>query len=266
MTPFRSPFSRFSRKSTPTVATNTSLDSWCQKSCTQSTSFVQRVEMCTALCGGEDHWGTPVGKDHHHTLLRVFLAPQSNDPSAPEDTLLIERVLSTLGAYHSVTPVAETFSMDGTLFHPEVHDRVCAIVDGPSTALARHLEVERTLTFDDCAITLAQFAQILALVSRMPTELVCDGGNCRFQSRSFTFTCLAALAPTLPPRNVGERVSRRVGRGEEMVDDSVFELGAAASLVQVPWLVSDPASMEALKMIEVLQDEPRGRARARLYH
>ena len=159
--------------------------------------------MCTALAPGEDALGTPLAKDHHHTLLQVFLVPNHSGPGASEDTLLIERVLSTGGAYHSVTPITETFSTGGTLPHPDVHDRICTIADGPSTALAHHLEVERTLTFGDRAseprITLAQFAQILEFVSRT-TKLICDGGDCRFQSRSFAFTCLAALSPTLPPQ------------------------------------------------------------------
>jgi hypothetical protein len=204
--------------------------------------------MCTALVAGEDALGTPLGKDHHHTLLRVFLVPTRNDPGASEDTLLIERVLSTGGAYHSVTPVAESFSTGGSLFHPDVHDRICVIADGPSTSLAHHLEVERTLTFGDriseSHITLAQFAQILAFVSRT-TQLICDGGDCRFQSRSFVFTCLAALAPTLPPR---KGVGTRIGCGAEMLDDSVFELSAEAFLGQVPWLVRDSASMQAVSL------------------
>jgi hypothetical protein len=254
MTLFKSPFSRLSRKSTPVVATNTSLDSWCYQSHSQSTRFIQKVEMCTALAAGEDAWGTPVGKDHHHTLLRVFLVPTCNGPGDSEDTLLIERVLSTGGAYHSITSIAETFPTGGTLFHPDVHDRICVIIDGRSTALANQLEVERTITFGDRAseprITLAQFAQILDFVSRT-TKLICDGGDCRFQSRSFAFTCFAALAPTLPPR---KGVGTGVGCGAEIVDDSVFELSAEAFLVQVPWLVKDPASMQAVSifLVEVL--------------
>jgi len=248
MTHFKSLFSRSSRKSTPVVATNMSLDSWCQKSYTQSTRFVQKVEMCTALCvGGDGPWGSPLDKDHHHTLLRVFLAPKLSGPGGSEDTLLVERVLSTGGAYHSVTPIAETFSTGGTLFHPEVHDRIC-VVDGPSTALAHHLEVERTLAFGDRAITLSQFSQILGFVSRM-TKLVCDGGDCRFQSRSFVFTCLAAMAPTLPPRNAGSGVGGRVGCGKDVVDDSVFELSAEAFLGQAPWLVRDPGLMDAVSIL-----------------
>ena len=208
-----------------------------------------------ALAPGEDALGTPLAKDHHHTLLRVFLVPNRSGPGASEDTLLIERVLSTGRAYHSVTPIAEMFPTGGTLFHPDIHDRICAIADGPSTALAHHLEVERTLTFGDCAseprITLAQFAQILEFVSRT-TKLICDGGDCRFQSRSFVFTCLAALAPTLPPR---KGVGTRVGCGVEMVDDSVFELSAETFLGQVPWLVRDPASMQAVSifLVEVIR-------------
>ena len=250
MTLFKSPFS-LSRKSTPVVATNMSLDSWCHQSHARSTRFIKKVEMCTALVAGEDALGAPLGKDHHHTLLRVFLAPTRRGPDASEDTLLIERVLSAGGAYHSVTPIAETFPTGGTLFHPNVHDRICVIADGPSTSLAHHLEVERTLTFGDRTseprITLAQFAQILAFVSRT-TKLIYDGGDCRFQSRSFVFTCLAALAPTLPPR---KGVGTRFGCGAEMVDDSVFELSAEAFLAQVPWLVRDPASMQAVSIFFV---------------
>ncbi|KAF8557943.1 hypothetical protein OG21DRAFT_144583, partial [Imleria badia] len=239
-------------------------NSWCNQSLTQSTRSVQKVELCTALCTGEDAWGTPLGKDHHHTLLRVFLVPTCNGPDAEADTLLIERVLSTGGAYHSVTPITETFPAGGTLFHPNIHDRVCIIIDGPCTALAHDLHVERTFPFGDSALILTQFSEILAFVGRT-TELICDGGDCRFQSRSFAFTCLVALSPTLPPRKAGDGAGTRVVGGPEMVDDSVFELGSEAFLVQVPWLVRDPASIEALKLIEALKDKPREMG-TRLYH
>ncbi|KAF8557937.1 hypothetical protein OG21DRAFT_1481932 [Imleria badia] len=263
MTLFKSPFAHLSHKSKPVVATNMSLDSWCQQSITQSTRFVQKVELCTALAAGDDAWGTPLGEDHHHTLLRISLVPTRSDPGASADTLLIERVLSTGGAFHSVAPVAETFPTSGTLFHPDVHDRVCVTVNGPSTALAHDLQVERTLTFGDRALTLGQFAQILGFVSQM-TKLICDGGDCRFQSRSFAFTCLAALSPTFPPRKTGEGVATRVGCESEM-DDSVFELGSEAYLVQVPWLVRDPESLQALKLIGALK-EPVESVKASLYH
>jgi len=71
---------------------------------------------------------------------------------------------STSGTYHSVTPIVEMFLIGGAPFHPEVHDQICVIVDGLSTAIAHHLEVEWTLVFGDCALTLAQFAQVLAFV------------------------------------------------------------------------------------------------------
>ncbi|KAF8557458.1 hypothetical protein OG21DRAFT_316270 [Imleria badia] len=269
MTPFK--FSRLSRKLTPTVATNMSLDAWCQSSPTQSTRLVQRVELCTALAAGQDAWGMPLSKNHHHTLLRVFLAPTRTDPSpnSSADTLLIERVLSTCGEHHSVTPITQTFSTNGSLFHPDVHDRVCVITDGTSTALARHLVVERTLAFSDRPseprLCLAQLAQILSLVSRT-TKMICDGGDCRFQARAFAFTCLAALAPSVPPKRAGKGVGTRVECGGEVMEDSVFELSAEAFLGQVPWLVGDPASMQTLKLIGEFKDERRERARARLYH
>lgn len=283
---FRSPFSRFSHKSTPVVATNMSLDSWCHQSHDQSTRLVRKVEMCTALSAGEDARGTPLDKYHHHTLLRVSLAPSRSGPGPSADTLLIERVLSTGGAYHSVTPIGEALSTSSALLYPDVHDRICIIVDGSSTTLAHHLEVERTLAFSNRTsephITLTQLAQILAFVSRT-TKLMCEGGDCRFQSRSFVFTCLVALAPSLPPRKIGEGLGTRVGCGADVVDDSVYELSAEAFLVQVPWLVRDPVSMQAvgillvadmsdadailqLELIEVLKDGPREGARARLYH
>ena len=217
MTLLKSPFAHLPHKSAPVVATDMSLESWCQQSHTQSTRLVQKVELCTALCSGEDAWGTPLGKDHHHTLLRVFLGPTRGGPGPLADTLLVERVLSTGGACHSVIPIAETFPASGTPFHPDIHDRICVVIKGPSTTLARDLQVERTLTFRNRALTLAQFAEILAFVSWM-TKMVYDGGECKFQSRSFAFTSLAALAPTLPP--VGEGMDTR---RPEMVDDLVFQ-------------------------------------------
>jgi len=48
--------------------------------------------------------------------------------------------------YHPVTPAAEIFKTGGVFVHPEVHDRICAIIDRPSAALAHRLEVERMLT------------------------------------------------------------------------------------------------------------------------
>ncbi|KAH0828937.1 hypothetical protein J3R83DRAFT_2361 [Lanmaoa asiatica] len=292
MTFLKSALSHLSRKSTPIVATNMSLDSWCHQLRTQPTRFVKKIEMCTALAAGRDAWGTLVGKTHYHTLIRVFLITAPGGPGASEDVLLVERVLSTGGSYHSVTPIAESFSAGGTLFHPDILDRICIVSEGPSTALAHHLEAERTLAFGDGSsehhLTLAQFAQILDFVSRT-TMLICAGGDCKFQSRSFSFTCLAALAPRLPPptstRRAGEVVGMNAQYGEEMVDDSVFELGAEAFLGQVPWLVKDSVSAQAvsilfrrsddvrmlrllaqLRLIGALKDEPRGRAKARLYH
>ena len=102
--------------------------------------------------------------------MSVF-ATQAQRCRSPEGTLLTERVLSTGGTYHSVTPIAEMFPIGGALFHPEVHDQICVLVDEPFTAIAHHLEVERTLMFGDCALTLAQFAQVLAFVIRT-TKLV----------------------------------------------------------------------------------------------
>ncbi|KAG6374514.1 hypothetical protein JVT61DRAFT_4560 [Boletus reticuloceps] len=161
------------------------------------------------------------------------------------------------------------FRTHGTPSHPDVHYRVCSLWDGPFTALAHDLVVERTLKFGDWAVeprlTLAEFAQILAFASQS-TKQSCDDGDCRFQSRSFAFTCLAALAPSLPPRESGEEVDTNFVRGTETEDDAVFELGAEAFLGQAPWLVRDSASMQALELIKSLKDDPREMARARLYH
>lgn len=68
--------------------------------------------LCTALCAGEDTRGTPVGKNHRCMLIRVSLPPAHEGPGPFEDTLHIERVLSTGpdGGYHFVTPIAETYS------------------------------------------------------------------------------------------------------------------------------------------------------------
>lgn len=236
-------FSRLLHKSTPVIATNMALDSWCHQSHTPSARFVQKVELCTALSTGEDAWGAPVVKNHHHhhTLLRVSLAPIRSSTGPSEDTFLIERVLSTGGAYHSVTPIGETFAPGGTFFHPDVHDRICVIADGPSTTIAQNIVVERTLLFGDGKLSLAKFAQIIGFVGRM-TRMICDGGDCKFQSRSFAFTCLTALTPTIPPRRAGEGKAATVKCGGEIVDDSVFELTSEAFLGQVPWLVSDSES------------------------
>ncbi|KAG8220537.1 hypothetical protein J3R82DRAFT_3253 [Butyriboletus roseoflavus] len=269
MTLFKSAFPLLSHKSAPVVATNTSLDTWCHQLPIQPSRFVRKVDMCTARAWGQDAWGTPVGKFHQHTLLRVSLFSTSGGPDTYEDTLLIERVLSTGGSYHSVTPIAEEFSTGGTLFHPDVHDRMCGIAVGPSTAIAHHLQVERTLAFGEGSsephLTLAQLALILDFVSRT-TMMICAGGDCKFQSRSFAFTCLAALAPSLPPSTLMRREGMKDVDGAEVLDDSIFELGAEAFLGQVPWLVKDPASLHALRLIGVLKDEPQKRATARLYH
>ncbi|KAF8131855.1 hypothetical protein EV363DRAFT_1329337 [Boletus edulis] len=264
MSLFKSPFSCLSHKSTPPVAMNMALNSWFHKTHAQPIRFIQKVEMCTALCAGDDAWGTPLDKNHLHTLIRVFLVPTATGSDASEDTLLIERVLSTGGAFHSVAPISGTLSSGGTLFHPNVHDRVC-VIEGSSTTVSRGLVVERTLAFGDRALTLTQFAQILEFVSRT-AKLVCDGGDCKFQSRSFAFMCLSALAPTIPPRNTGERSASKASSGSEPVDDSVFELAAEAFLGQVSWLVRDAASMQTLELMSALKEDARGRVRPRLYH
>ncbi|KAF8437279.1 hypothetical protein L210DRAFT_3547381 [Boletus edulis BED1] len=268
MTLFNFPFTRLTHRSKPAVATNLTLNSWSHQSYTHSARFVQKIEMCTAVCAGDDAWGTPIDHDHHHTLLRVSLVPTTNSPDGSQDTLLIERVLSTGGAFHSVAPINETLSSGGTILHPDVHDRVCVIYEGSSTTIARGLVVERTITSGGRALSLIQLAQILEFVGRT-TAVICDGGDCKFQSRAFAFTCLAAMTPTIPPRKAGEGSASRASSGSEPIDDSVFELTAEAFLAQVSWLVvrdRDAASMQALELIGALKEGPRGRARARLYH
>jgi len=214
---------------------------------------VRKVEICTALAAGKDAWGTLIDKTHHHTLLRVCLEPSSD--TASEDIVLVERVLSTAGSFHSVTPIEGTLSTGGTLFHPDVHDRICIISAGPSTALAHDLEVERTLKFGDGSstprLTLAQLAQVLDFVSRT-TSVICAGGDCKFQSRSFAFTCMAALTPSLPAstsvRKGGEAIRMNVSHEADLADDSVFEMGAETILAQVPWLSSEIVSMQDVRM------------------
>ena len=250
----RSVLSRFSHKHSPVVATNMSIDSWCHHLRIQPTRFITKIEMCTALATGKDAWWPPIDKPHPHTLLRVSLVPTPSGPSLSED-ILIERVLSTEGVCHSVAPLSEAFSYGGSFVRPEVHDRICVVSGGPSTALTHRLEVERTLVFGTAEndhrfgsqqLTLAQFAQILDFVSRM-TTLICAGGDCKHQSRSFAFTCLAALTPSLPPPTlVRKRDSRNIQCASELVDDSVFESGAETFLGQVPWLVRDRDSVQAV--------------------
>ena len=245
---FKSVFSRFHHESTPLVTTNMCIDSWCHQLRTQPTRFVKKIEMCTALTTGKDARNIPVDKTHLHTLLRVSVLPMPSGPGAEEDVLFIERVLSTGRAYHSVTPVSDALSTGGTLFHPDVHDRVCVVSNGPSSELVHHLQVERILAFgsgpSDPHLTLVQFAQVLEFVSRT-TKLICPGGDCKFQSRSFAFTCLAALTPSLPPPTVVHKGGER----SNLLDDSVFEHGAEAFLGQVPWLVRDPASIQAVSCL-----------------
>ncbi|KAG6373690.1 hypothetical protein JVT61DRAFT_8085 [Boletus reticuloceps] len=228
---------------------NMALNSWFHKTHAQPTRFIQKVEMCTALCAGDDTWGTPVDKNHLHTLIRVFLVPTATSSDASKDTLLIERVLSTGGAFHSVAPIPGTLSSGGTLLHPDVHERVC-VIEGPSATFARGLVVQRTLTFGDRALTLAQFAQILEFVSRT-AKLVCDGGDCTYQSRSFAFMCLSAMAPIIPPRKRAEESASKASFGSEPVDDSVFELAAEAFLAQVSLLFRDAASMQTVSRLSV---------------
>jgi len=261
ITSLDSTFSRLSLKSMSVAAsTSTSLGSWCRKLPIDPVRFVQKVEICSALATGEDAWGTPVDQAHYHTLLRVSLVPSPDGARASEDVLLIERVLSTGGAYHSVTPISETFSGSpgGSLFHPDVHDRVCVTIEGSSDAPARHLDVERTLVFGDGfaapRLALVQLARILDFVSRA-TLLICAGGDCKFQSRSFAFTCMAALCPNFPPPTVGRKTGRGVcmnsKHGENIIDDIVFEQSAEGFLCHVPWLVQrgDTASKEALLLM-----------------
>ncbi|KAF8423177.1 hypothetical protein L210DRAFT_3653897 [Boletus edulis BED1] len=244
---------------------NMAMNSWFHNTHAQPTRFIRKVEMCTALCAGDDAWGTPLDKNHLHTLIRVFLVPTVTGSDAFEDTLLIERVLSTGGAFHSVAPISGTLSSGGTLLHPNVHDRVC-VIGGSSSIFARGLVVERFLTFvGGSALALAQFAQILEFVSRT-AKLVCDGGDCQYQSRSFAFMCLSAMAPTIPPRKTGEESESKASSGSEPVDDWVFELAAEAFLAQVSRLFRDAASMQTLELISAFKEDSRGRVRPWLCH
>ena len=83
--------------------------------------------------------------------------------------------------------------------------------------------------------------------------LICAGGDCKFQSRSFAFTCLAALTPNLLPSTLVRKGSEGAGMNvkydADLMDDSAFELGAEAFLVQVPWLVRDPVSMQVVSIL-----------------
>ncbi|KAF8553451.1 hypothetical protein OG21DRAFT_1510224 [Imleria badia] len=51
----------------------------------------------------------------------------------------------------------------GTLFDLDAHDRICVIVDGPSTMLEHHLDVQPTLTCSsEPRIVPAQFTPLSA--------------------------------------------------------------------------------------------------------
>ncbi|KAG9318389.1 hypothetical protein JVU11DRAFT_480 [Chiua virens] len=268
MGPFKSTFSHLGHKATPAVATNMAIDSWCDQLSAQPAGFVKKVQVCTALTTGQDGCDTPGNKTHHHTLLRVILAPTSGNAS--EDVLLIERVLSIDGTHHSVAPISQPPSKGGTLDHPAVHDHICIVSDGPSSALTPHPEVERTLKFGRGSpspyLALSEFVQVLRFVSRT-TILARMGGDCKYQSRSFAFTCLAALTPRLPPPIRAQKgMNTDVEDEGDMVDDSIFELCSEAFLVQIPWLVKDDESVQALAVIEALKDGPRSGVETRLYH
>ena len=254
---FRSPFSHPLHNSTP-IASNMSIDLFCGRLHTEATRFVRKIEICTAVAKGNDFWVAPNDNTHLHTLLRVFLEPIDSSSEASEDVVLIERFLASVGAYHSVTPIIEALPFSGTLLRPDVHDRVCVILDGPSTSLAEHLEVERTLLFGDgllgdgssgFRLTLAELGQILEFVSRA-TRLVCAGGDCKYQSRTFAFACMGALTPRLPPctlvRKPGESVAFN---GSMTMNDSVFELFAMTFLDQVSGLFNDASSLQAVSLL-----------------
>jgi len=172
-----------------------------------------------------------------HAVLCTFLLHL-------EDIPLIERVLSTGKEYHSVTPAAEEFPTGGILFHPEVHNRICAIIDGPSCTRTP----SRGPT--NAQVRQSHYHCRPVCVNPCPCQsndqVGCNAENCKFQLRLFAYTRLDALAPTLLHRNAGKGVGRRVGCGEEIMDDPVFEL--SAEVFWGPWLVSDPASMQAVSI------------------
>ena len=96
----------------------------------------------------------------------------------------------------------QTLSDSSSLFHPEVHDQICIVSDSSSTTLIDHLDVQHTLTFAGSSarsgLTLADFAQTIEFVSQ-ETKLLCMGGDCEFQSPSFTFMCMSTSTPRFPP-------------------------------------------------------------------
>ncbi|KAG6370188.1 hypothetical protein JVT61DRAFT_12336 [Boletus reticuloceps] len=194
---FNFPFTRLTHRSKPVVATNLTLNSWSHQSYTHQLGLSKKLR-----CVRPSVRATTPGA---HQLTMTTITPCCGCPWCPpqtvlmgsQDTLLIERVLSTGGAFHSVAPINETLSSGGTLLHPDVHDRVCVVYEGSSTTIARGLVVERTITFGGRALSLIQ-AQILEFIGRT-TAVICDGGDCKSQSRAFAFMCLAVMTPTVPP-------------------------------------------------------------------
>ncbi|KAG9316485.1 hypothetical protein JVU11DRAFT_2521 [Chiua virens] len=106
-------------------------ETWHYLAAADPTRLVRKVDLCTALATGRDAWDDPVDQDHLHTFLMVTLV---STPGLSDDVYLVERVLSTGGAYHSVTPIEEGLSKGGSLFHPDVHDRICVVPEDQSTA------------------------------------------------------------------------------------------------------------------------------------
>ena len=233
-----------------------SLDVWPSELADKPDRFITKIESCSAHTMTAGHDGCPgvVNKEHHHTFLRVTLAPTKDHP---EDTVFVERVLTEQGrATHSVIPVAaDVLSLDGG---DTLHDHACMILEGSPSALihGHHLKIDRTIHFSRCPdrqLSLYELATLLRFISAHGLRAVSIGLDtaCETYSKWFSRATMSALAPVImrgsfreltPPKHeAGVQVEISMQRSVDAWLSSTFktypiEAVAAENLVRFAFL------------------------------
>ncbi|KAF8553463.1 hypothetical protein OG21DRAFT_1497669 [Imleria badia] len=188
---------------------SSALDVWPCELINKPDRFIDKIEACSAHTMTPGHDGCPpvVDKEHHHTFLRVTLAPSEGHPG---ETIFIERVLTEQDkATHSVIPVAPDADAatpnDATPYEGDTfHDHACIILQGsPSTLIHdHHIKIDREIEFASCPdrqLSLYELATFLRFLSTRGLRAVSIGLDtaCETYSKWFCRATMCALGEGL---------------------------------------------------------------------
>ncbi|KAF8128154.1 hypothetical protein EV363DRAFT_1400648 [Boletus edulis] len=188
---------------------SSSLHVWPSELVDKADRFVEMIESCSAHTMTPGHDGCPptVDKGHHHTFLRVTVAPSGDQP---EEIIFVERVLKEgKSAPHSVIPIAAdaeslpqevTTSWDGDT----LYDQACVILEGSPSAVIHcdNVKVDRMVKFSGCPdrkLSLYELATVLQFISAHGLRAVSIGLDtaCETYSKWFSRATLSMLSPVI---------------------------------------------------------------------